>query len=58
MADLVIMKVKELRLALQGLDDDADVTAIDSEQNNCWNIIECRTTDKDTTYIDLVVEGI
>ena len=52
------MKVKELRLALQGLDDDADVTAIDKDQNNCYNITECRTTDKDTTYIDLVVEGI
>lgn len=52
------MKVKELRLALAGLDDDADVTAIDKDQNNCYNITECRTTDKDTTYIDLVVEGI
>ena len=52
------MKVKELRAALMGLDDEADVSAIDYDQNNCWNIVECRTTDGMTNYIDLVVEGI
>ena len=49
------MTVKELKDLLKGLDDDAEVTVIDNEQENSWNIVEGRTTDGMTSYIDLVI---
>ena len=41
--------------SLQGLDDQAEILIVDSEQEHAWNIIEVRTTDGNTTYADLVI---
>ena len=50
------MLVKELKELLKGLDDNAVVTVVDEEQDNAWELIEGRTTDGDSSYLDLVIE--
>ena len=50
------MQVKELKELLNGLSDSAEVTIVDADQNYSFEIIEGRTTDGNTDYIDLVVD--
>ena len=54
------MKKAELLEKLARLDDDADITIIDTEQNNAWDIIEVRTCEDNASeyknkYADLVI---
>lgn len=54
------MKVKELKEILSQFDDNCDVSIIDDDQNNCYDIIEWRTCDDHSSeyfkqYIDLVI---
>lgn len=54
------MKVFELISILQKMNATADVAVVDEEQDNCYEIIECRvcedncSVDKDK-YIDIVI---
>lgn len=49
------MLKKDLIKLLEDLDDDAEITVIDPEQNYCWSIQEVRTTDGMTNYADIVI---
>ena len=50
------MTKAELLELLQDLDDDAEITVVDNEQEFAWDIIEVRTTDGDSSYADIVID--
>lgn len=50
------MTKAELLELLKDLDDNAEITVIDNEQNYAWQITEVRTTDGDTSYADVVID--
>lgn len=55
------MKAKELIKILQQLDDDAEIMIVDSEQENAWDIIDCRTCEDNASeskskYLDIVID--
>ena len=54
------MKKAELLELLNGLDDDAEITIVDSEQDNSWDIADVITCDDNTSeykgkYADIVI---
>lgn len=54
------MLVKELKEIIKNLDDNVNVTIIDIDHNNCYDIIdtevcEDRTSEFFNTYLDLVI---
>ena len=54
------MKIKELKNIINQFDDECDVTIVDCDQNNCYEIIEFRTCDDNSsefknTYVDIVI---
>lgn len=55
------MTKAELLELLQDLDDNAEVTVIDDEQNYCWRITEVRVCEDNTSeykgkYADIVID--
>ena len=50
------MKVKELKEVLNLLEDNAEVSIIDDEQNYAWDIKECRMNDDTMDFVDLVAD--
>lgn len=55
------MLVKELKKILSNFNDDVDVSVIDKDQNNCYEIIEWRTCEDHSSeyywkYLDLVID--
>ena len=54
------MKVKELKAILETLNDNAEITIVDEEQEYSWDIVECQTcedhaSDDFHNYLDIVI---
>ena len=54
------MKVKELKEILSTLKDDAEVCIVDNDQDNSWDILECRTCEDKSSeffgnFLDIVI---
>ena len=54
------MKAKELKELLSTIKDDAEVCIVDNDQNNSWEIVECRICEDKTssfygTFMDIVI---
>lgn len=55
------MKLKDLKKILNQFDDDCEITIVDGEQNNCYEIIDFRTCEDNSseyykTYLDIVID--
>ncbi len=55
------MKVKDLKQILEQFDDDCEITIVDSEQNNCYEVVDFRTCEDNSsdcykTYLDIVID--
>lgn len=55
------MKAKELKELLQNVKDDADICIINDEQDNAWEILECRVCEDKSSYffgsfLDIVIK--
>lgn len=55
------MKKAELLRLLNDLDDNAEITVTDTNQDNAWNIVEVRVCEDNaseykSTYADIVIE--
>lgn len=55
------MKLKELRKILTQFNDNCEISVIDKYQNNCYDIIDFRTCEDNTsqyknTYLDIVID--
>ena len=55
------MKVKELKEILSTLKDDAEICIVDNDQDNAWDILECRICEDKTSesfrnYLDIVIK--
>jgi hypothetical protein len=56
-----IMKVKELKEILSTLKDDAEICIVDNDQDNSWDILECRTCEDKSSeffgnFLDIVIK--
>ena len=55
------MKLKDLRKILEQFNDDCEISIVDKDQNNCYEIIDFCTCDDNAseyknTYLDIVID--
>ena len=55
------MLKKDLIKILENFDDDCEISIVDGEQNNCYDIIDFRSCDDNSsefykTYLDIVID--